>query len=116
MLVRRSPLRLSPATLRWTGILLSLTAAAALVAVLANADWRELARPLITARWEWLGAALILALVVEVIKTVRWQLLLAVGIGHLPELLAVVFGARLLNALTLPRAGDVWRIAFVARV
>src|SRR5947207_8850722 len=116
MLSGGTPFRASPAVLRRLGILLSAASLAALMAALANTDLGELVRPLAMAQWEWLGAALVLALTVEVAKTVRWQLLLGVDLARLPQLLALVFSARLLNAFMPFRAGDVWRIAFVARV
>ncbi|HEX2988754.1 MAG TPA: lysylphosphatidylglycerol synthase transmembrane domain-containing protein [Chloroflexota bacterium] len=95
--------------------MLSLFSLGVLAALLTQSDWREATRPLVEARPEWLLAAVVLALLVEVAKTVRWQLLLGVGPRVLPQLLSLVFTARLLNALVPLRAGDVWRVASVVK-
>ncbi len=108
-------LRLRPRTVRWVGSVLSLLSLGILVALLVEGDWEEAIRPLMEARWEWLLAAMALALLVEVAKTLRWQMLLGVGPRALPQLLSLIFTARLLNVLVPLRAGDVWRVASVVR-
>ncbi len=116
MLLRGLPALSSPSAQRQVGIVLSLVCMALLLPVLVHADWREVSRPLGEAQWQWLACAVALAVAVEVAKTVRWQLLLGVEPGRLPQLLALVFNARVLNALAPLRAGDVWRVVFAARI
>ncbi|MBI4492099.1 MAG: flippase-like domain-containing protein [Chloroflexi bacterium] len=122
LVARRGLRRVSPRAVRWMGVLLSLLALVALAALLGSAgdlagrsSWRELVEPLVGASIGWLALAVALVLVVEVVKTVRWQLLLGVGFATLPSLLSVVLTSRLLNALAPLRAGDVWRVASAAR-
>src|SRR5205823_1584470 len=67
------------------------------------------------ARTEWLAAAVTLSLLVELAKTARWAGLLRLPLTGLPRLFALVLNARLLNALMPLRAGDLWRVAAVAR-
>lgn len=78
--------------------------------MMRGSDWNDLWSPLATADLRWLGVALMLALLVEVGKTVRWQILLGNG-PPFRFLIAALFTSRLLNALTPMRAGDVWRVA-----
>ncbi len=106
---------ISPRTVRWIGSLLSLVSLLVLAAVVMRGDWGELVRPLAGARPGWLAAAVGVGLAVEVSKTARWLLLLGMGLGSLPGLLALVFTGRLLNALAPLRAGDLWRVASVVR-
>lgn len=115
MLPSGRSVRISRRGLGRIGMIVSLLATLGLVALLAKTDWQELIRPLLAAEPGWLLAALVTQLAVEVVKTLRWQLLLGLPAAALPELLAQVLGARLLNALAPLRAGDVWRVAFVAR-
>src|SRR5437879_5892788 len=95
---------------RWAGGLLSLLTLVALAVLVWRAGWEELVQPLAQAEFGWIAGAVILALAVEVVKAVRWQLLLGTGRATLPGLVAVVFTARLLNVLAPLRAGDVWRV------
>ncbi len=101
--------------MRILGALLTLAALGVLGIVLARSDWRELIRPLLGARWEWLVAAVALAFGVEVAKTLRWQLLLGLPPADLPRVLALVIAGRLLNVLAPLRAGDLWRVASAAK-
>jgi uncharacterized membrane protein YbhN (UPF0104 family) len=107
---------LSARRVRWAGSLLSLLALVVLVVLLRDADWQEVVRSLAEARIGWLIVAVLLALAVEVVKTVRWQWLLGTGATSLPGLLSVMLTARLLNALVPLRAGDVWRVTAAIRV
>jgi glycosyltransferase 2 family protein len=101
---------------RRIGILLSLVGTLTLAVLTVNSgDWQEPIQPLLTAQVEWLVAALVVALSVEIVKTLRWQLLLGVEPERLSGLLALVLTARLLNALAPLRTGDIWRIGSVAR-
>lgn len=108
--------RLSPGAARRAGGLVSAVCTAVLVALVLRADWQELVRPLAGASLGWLAAAIGLALSVEAVKTVRWQLLLGMAPRLLPRMLALMFHARLLNALVPLRAGDVWRVALASRI
>jgi uncharacterized membrane protein YbhN (UPF0104 family) len=103
-----------PLLLSRTGALCSLAAVVALAVLLARTDWRAMVEPLATIAPAPFLAAIALALGVEVVKTVRWQLLLGAPLTALPRLLGVVFTGRLLNVLAPLRAGDVWRVAAAA--
>lgn len=101
--------------MRWLGGVLSLLSLVALAALLRSTDWREVVQALAGSAVEWLAVAVALTLAVEVVKTLRWQLLLGVEIAALPGLLSVVFTSRLLNVLAPLRAGDLWRVGSAAR-
>ena len=106
---------IGPPAVRWIGSLLSLLSLSVLAVVVLRGDGGELVRPLVGARPEWLAAAVGVGLAVELAKTTRWLLLLGMGLGSLPGLLALVLTGRLLNALVPLRAGDIWRVASVVR-
>jgi uncharacterized membrane protein YbhN (UPF0104 family) len=89
---------------------------AAIVALMWQADWRDLVQTLAHAEWSWLAVGVFLALAVELAKTLRWQLILGLEAGRFPRLLAQVLNARMLNALTPFRAGDLWRVVSAARL
>ncbi len=97
-----------------TGTLISLVALAALVGVVYRSGWIDLIRPLATANMVWLSTAALLALSVEVAKTLRWQLLLGLEARTLPRLMATLLSGRVLNVAVPLRAGDVWRVASVS--
>jgi uncharacterized membrane protein YbhN (UPF0104 family) len=67
-----------------------------------------------TAQPEWLALAVGLAMAVELVKTLRWRVLLGPAAGSFWPLASVLFSARLMNALLPLRAGDVWRVASAA--
>jgi uncharacterized membrane protein YbhN (UPF0104 family) len=95
---------------------LSLLAIVALGILATRYDWRALVQPIETLRIAPFLAAVLLALAVEVVKTLRWQLLLGAPLAALPRLLGVLFTGRLLNALVPLRAGDLWRVTSVSCV
>jgi|GEM_PF-2070400 len=109
-------LGLKPRAMRLLGILFSIVALLVLATLLMQNDWQGLIGPLMAARPEWLALAVALGLAAEVAKTTRWLLLLGMRLRSLGRVLALVFTARLLNALVPLRAGDLWRIASVTRV
>ena len=106
----------SPARVRLLGGVLSLLALLVLAALIGPAGWEGVVGAIAGASVGWIIAAVLLALLVEVIKTVRWQVLLGPRPGILPSLLAILLTGRLLNVLAPLRAGDVWRLAAVTRM
>jgi uncharacterized membrane protein YbhN (UPF0104 family) len=54
----------------------------------------------------------VLHLASELLRAVRWLLLLDLPRQALPEVIGLLLGSRLLNALTPLRAGDVWRTLY----
>jgi len=104
----------TPAVIQWAGLLFSLVSVLVLVVLLRTTGVRDLLDPIASANFGWLGIALVLALIVEVLKAARWQLLLG-GQGSFPVLLSTLLTSRLMNALTPVRAGDLWRVAAAAR-
>ncbi len=102
--------------MRWVGIALSLASLLVLGVLLSRSGWRELLQPLTSANPRWVVLAVTLALTVEVAKAARWQLILGIHPAAFPSLLSVVLTGRLLNLVAPLRAGDIWRVAAVARV
>jgi uncharacterized membrane protein YbhN (UPF0104 family) len=97
---------------RWLSLGLTALAGLALVWLLLHADWQPVRAALSAARWELVALALVLHLASELVKSVRWLVLLGLPRQALPEVIGLVLGSRLLNALSPLRAGDVWRTAY----
>lgn len=105
----------SPARFRWLGPLISLASLVVLLLLLGPFDLGALAPSLLAVSPQLLLLAVGAALLVEVAKALRWQLILT---GHLRSahyLLALLLTARVVNSLLPLRAGDLWRIASVSR-
>src|SRR4051794_34544108 len=99
MLAARLAWLRTPTVVSRLGGIISLGAILGLGVFAVRTDWRALLQPLETLRLAPFGAAVLLALGVEVVKTLRWQLLLDAPLARLPRLLGVMFTGRVLNAL-----------------
>src|SRR6478672_7827550 len=99
-----------PAMLGGLGIAVSVLAIGALGIVAWRTDWQTFTAPLEKLQAGPFGIAVGLGLTVEVVKTLRWQVLLGAPVAWLPRLLSLLFTGRLLTALAQLRAGDVWRV------
>ena len=108
MILRRL---VGPTWIRAGGILFSALSLLALLLILRGSSLNDFAGALGRSNPRWLAVAVALALTVEVLKTLRWQLLLGAGPGAFPGLLSALLTSRLMNALTPFRAGDLWRVA-----
>jgi uncharacterized membrane protein YbhN (UPF0104 family) len=104
-----------PGGVRWLGLAVSAAAICLLLFVILSADWQAVLVPLAGAEPAWLAGAVALALLVQLLKGLRWAMLLGAGAGELSRLLALVLSGQLLNALAPLRAGDLWRVFAATR-
>jgi uncharacterized membrane protein YbhN (UPF0104 family) len=104
-----------PGGVRWLGLAVSAAAICLLLFVILSADWQAVLVPLAGAEPAWLAGAVALALLVQLLKGLRWAMLLSAGAGELPRLLALILSGQLLNALAPVRAGDLWRVFAATR-
>jgi uncharacterized membrane protein YbhN (UPF0104 family) len=104
-----------PGAVRWLGLGFSALAVSVLLVIIVPTDWPAVLAPLASAEPGWLAGAVGLALLALLVKSLRWLLLLGLGVEQLPRLLALVLSGNLMNALAPLRAGDLWRVLAVAR-